>query len=116
MSEVFDLGHVLELVVDSLDDGAISKQDLVGDDHECTFHVVPEFGKELYAVTDHEQFLEQPLAYEPLVPDEFPGMFSLNAAFLSGSMSSTFLGQHEAEQFPLLVADKEQFEVIEPPH
>ena len=115
VSGVFDLSHVLELVVDGLDDGPLPDQNLVRDAHERALHVAPELREELYPV--HEQFLEQTPAYVTLVPDEFPrDVLQKGGALQRLPVIHVARGQYEAEQLPLLVADQVQLEAVEPPH
>ena len=90
VSGMLNLSHVLEFIVDTLDNRPLTDKDLVCNSHQCPFHVAPEFCKELYSI--YKQFFEQPLAYVPFVPTSFPEMFSRNEELLSGSRSSTLPG------------------------
>ena len=65
---MFNLCHVLEFVIYSLDNRPFPDQDLVCDGHKCTFHVVSEFSKELY----------------PMSLTSFPEMFSRKAVIDMG--------------------------------
>lgn len=113
MSGVFNLGHVLEFVIDCLNNGPFSEQDLVGDGHERTFHVVPDFCEELYPV--HKQLLEQPFAYVPLVPKESPRDVLQERGIPERIMVIDVAGrQHETEQPASLVTDHMQLEAVEP--
>ena len=67
---MLNLSHVLEFIVDTLDNRPLPDKDFVSNSHQCPFHVAPEFRKELYSI--YKQFFEQPLAYVPFVPHEFP--------------------------------------------
>ena len=49
MTGVFDLGDVLELIGNRLDDGAAAQQ-LVGKQHQAVVHVGSELGDELHAL------------------------------------------------------------------
>lgn len=50
MTGVFDLGDVLELIGNRLDDGAAAQQQLVGKQHQAVVHVGSELGDELHAL------------------------------------------------------------------
>lgn len=71
VSGMFSLSHVLEFVIDSLDNRPLPNQNLVCNAHECTFLVVPDFREQQNAI--NEQFLEEHLVDVSLVPDELPG-------------------------------------------
>ena len=112
---MFNLCHILEFVIYSLDNRPFSDQDLVRDGHESAFHVVPEFRKKPYAI--HKQFFKQPFAYVPLVPDKFPrDVFQKSRVLERIPVIHIARGQHETEQFSLLIAHKVQLETIEPAH
>ena len=82
VSGMFNLSHVLEFVIDSLDNRPLPDQNLVCNAHERPFHVVPDFREQLNAI--NEQFLEEPLADVPLVPDELPGNVLQKGRVLEG--------------------------------
>ena len=63
------LSNVLQLVIDGFDDGSLSKQELVGNAHQGSLHVVLQFGYQLYPV--HKETLKQILADISFVTDKF---------------------------------------------
>ena len=115
MSRMLNLGHVLEFIIDALDNCPLSEQNLVCDSHQRSLHVAPDFGEELYPV--HKQFLEQTLAYVSLVPDELAGYVLQESGVLQRvPVIDVARGQHETQEFPLLVAYQMQLETVEPSH
>ena len=52
VSGVFNLGYVLQLVVDRFNQGAFSQQDFVRYVHQGVLHVVLHLGYQLYAVKE----------------------------------------------------------------
>ena len=67
---MFNLGDVLQLIVDCLYDSPFPEQYPVGNAHECALHVALQFGYQLYPV--NKQSLKEFPADIPLVPDKFP--------------------------------------------
>ena len=63
------LSNILQLIIDGFDDGPLSKQELVGNAHQGTLHVVLQFGYQLYPV--HKETLKQILADISFVTDKF---------------------------------------------
>lgn len=115
VSGMFNLSHVLEFVIDSLDNRPLPDQNLVCNAHERPFHVVPDFREQLNAI--NEQFLEEPLADVPLVPEELPGNVLQKGRVLEGfPVVHVAGGQHETEQLAFLVAYQVELEAVEPPH
>ena len=77
MAGMLDLTHILELIVDALDDGPLAEQQFVGEREQAPTHVLADFGDELDAVLDKQGFSQRfgdvapvakELAEEP--PDE----------------------------------------------
>ena len=68
MAGVFDLGNILELVVDGLANGSMTQQ-LVGQRHQAVFHAFFELGDELHALL--EQLLKQGLGHIASVAEQF---------------------------------------------
>ena len=55
MARMLNLRNVLELVIDSFDDGTLTQEQFVGHEHQLVFHIGFEFGDELNALL-HELF------------------------------------------------------------
>ena len=115
MPGVLHLRDVLQLVIDSLNDGSLSEQQFVGNAHQCTFHVVLQLRDELYAV--NEKPFEEILADVSLVRDEFPvDELHESLVFEGFPVIHVTRSYHEVEQLAPLIADKVQLEAKEPAH
>ena len=112
---MLDLGDVLQLVVDGLDDGPLPEQQFVRDAHQRTFHVAPELRDELYAI-DEKPFKEV-LADISLVRHKFP-VDELHESFVFERLPVIHIPRryHEIEQLAPLIADKVQLKPEEPAH
>ena len=115
VSGVLHLRDVLQLVIDSLDNGSLPEQQFVGNTHQRAFHVVPQFRDELYAVNE-KPFKEFP-ADVSLVRDEFP-VDELHESLVFEGFPVVHVTRryHEVEQLAPLIADKVQLEPEEPAH
>ena len=99
---MLNLSHVLEFIVDTLDNRPLPDKDFVSDSHQCPFHVAPEFRKELYTI--YKQFFEQPIAYVPLYKN-FRYFLIINVLITNiYSSNSRYLHQTEAYTSPFLSA------------
>ena len=109
------LCDILQLVVDSLNDGPFSGKQSVRHTHDGSFHVAFEFSYQLDAV--NEEALEQFLAYVSFIPDEF-SVEEFHKRLVVKRLAVIYISRcdHEVEQFPLLVTDQVQLEPEEPAH
>ncbi len=69
MPGVFNLGHILEFVIDGLDQRSFPQENLVRDGHDLPLHVVLELGNQLNAI--YKEFGEEILADVPFVSLQF---------------------------------------------
>ena len=115
VSGMFDLRHVLQLIVDCLDQRPLSQEDFVGDRHELAFHVALQLCYQLYAV--HEKPGKEILAYVPLVSDQLAENL-LDEGFVPERLPVVDIagGEHEVQYFSLFAADQMKLEAVEPPH
>ena len=109
------LCDILQLVVDSLNDGPFSGKQSVRHTHDGSFHVAFEFSYQLDAV--NEEAFEQFLAYVSLVSDEFP-VEEFHKRLVVERLAVIYISRcdHEVEQFPLLITDQMQLKPEEPAH
>jgi hypothetical protein len=66
---VFDLGDVLELVVDRLNDGSLAQQEAIAGLHKALAHVLAQLGDKPHPLLD-EKPLSERLRNGPLIPEE----------------------------------------------
>ena len=115
MSRVFNLSHVLQLIVDRLDYGSFSQQHFVGDAHQRVLHFVFKLGYQLNAV--EEEFAEEILAYVTSVTDKFAVELLGEPFHLQGlAVIHIAWREHEVDDLAHLIADDVQLEPIEPPN
>ena len=109
------LRDILQLVVDSLNDGPLSGKQPVRHTHDGSLHVALELRYELDAV--NEEALEQFLANVSFIPDEF-SVEEFHKRLVVKRFSVIYISRcdHEVEQFPLLITDQMQLEPEEPAH
>ena len=112
---MLNLCHVLQFVIDGLDQCSFAQENLVRDGHDLPLHIVlelcnqlnaihKEFGKEVFAdvpFVSHQ--LSEDLFDERFVAERFP------VVDIAGS-------DHEVQQVPLFVANQMQLEPVEPSH
>ena len=115
MSGVFNLSHILEFIIDGLNQRPFPQEDLVRDGHDLAFHVVLEFCDQLNAI--HKDFGEEVLADVPLVSHKL-AKYLLDKGLVPQRLPIIDIARcyHEVQQITLLVANQMQFEPVEPPH
>ncbi len=59
MTSVLDLGDILELIIDGLDQGSFAEQKLIGHDHQAVLHVLAQLGNQLNLKILPELFKER---------------------------------------------------------
>lgn len=102
MSGVFDLRHVLQLVIDGLDQCPLAQQDLVSNAHELSLHVVFQFGDQLNAI--NEEPGKQILADISLVTDQLPeDLFNERFVLERLPVIDIAWRDHEVQQITLFV-------------
>ena len=113
MPGVLNLGDVFQFIVDCLDNGSLPQQDSVVHRPQAAFHIVFQFGNQLYPV--NEELVEQAFADIPLVSDKFP-VDKLNKGFDFQRLAVIDIprGDHEVQNLPLVIAYQVQFEAVEP--
>ena len=115
MPGVFDLSHVLQLVIDRLNDGALAQQHLVGDTHQGVLHLVFQFGYQLNAID--KEFAEQVFTNVSPVGDDLSVEFLCKTFHLERvPVIHVARREHEIDDLAHFVADDVQFEAEEPPH
>ena len=112
---MFHLCDILQLVVDSLNDGPFSGKQSVRHTHDGSFHVAFELRYQLDAV--NEEALEQFLSNVSFISDEF-SVEEFHKRLVVKRLAVIYISRrdHEVEQFPLLVTDQVQLEPEEPAH
>ena len=112
---VFNLGHILEFVIDGLDQRSFPQEDLVRDGHNLPLHIVLELGNQLNAI--HKEFGEEVLADVTLVSHQLAENL-FNKRFVPERLPVVDVarGDHEVQQISLLIADQMEFEAIKPSH
>ena len=115
VSRVLDLRDVLQLVVDGLDQGSLSQEDLIGDSHQLVLHVALQFCHQLDAV--HEKPGEEVLADVPFVTDQL-AEDPLDEGTVPERLTVIDIarGEHEVQKLAPLAADQMQLEAVEPAH
>ena len=109
------LSNVLQLVIDGFDDGSLSKQELVGNAHQGSLHVVLQFGYQLYPV--HKETLKQILADISFVTDKFSiEHFHEGLVVQRLSVVNITWCNHEVQQLTFLITNQMKFEAEEPSH
>lgn len=113
MSGVFDLRHVLQLVVDGLDQCSFAQENLVSDSHNLSLHIVLQLCNQLNTI--HEESGEKFLADVSLVSNQF-AEYLLDERFVAERLPVVDITgcDHEVQQITLLVTDEMQFEAVEP--
>ena len=112
---VLDLRHVLQLVVDGLDQRPLAQEDLVRDAHYLPPHVAPQLCDQLDSVDEKPG--EKVLADVALVSEE-PAEDPLYEGPVPERLAVVHIarGEHEAQEVAFLVADQMQLEAVEPAH
>ena len=115
VSGVFNLSHILEFIIDGLNQRPFPQEDLVRDGHDLAFHVVLEFCNQLNAI--HKEFGEEVIADVPLVSHKL-AKYLLDKGLVPQRLPIIDIARcyHEVQQITLLVANQMQFEPVEPPH
>lgn len=113
MSGMFNLGNVFQLVIDSLDYGPFTKQDSVIHRPDTAFHIVFQFGNQLYSV--NEQFVEQVFADISFVADKF-SIDEFDECFHFQRLAVIDIAgrNHKVQDFTPVVANQMQFKPVEP--
>lgn len=112
---VYQLCHILEHIVQRLDDAALAQHDLVVDGHEPVLHVGLDASHQMHPIIP--QLLEQTLGDIALVGVEFAEKTvrqRLDDVLIA--VIHIGPGQHEVQYLPPLVAHKVQFETDVPAH
>lgn len=115
MPGVFNLGHILEFVIDGLDQRSFPQEDLVRDGHDLPLHVVLELGNQLNAI--YKEFGEEVLADVPFVSHQLSEDL-LDEGLVPQRLPIIDIARcdHEVQQVSFLVADQVEFEAIKPSH
>ena len=112
---MFNLADILELIVDSLDDGSLSEQYFVVEVHERVLHVPPDFGHQMYVI--HEEHLKKVLADVPPVSKEFPEESLCKQPVLQRfPVIGAAWRELPLYNLPPLIDDQMQLEAVEPAH
>ncbi len=72
MARVFDLGNILQLIKDGLDEGSLAQQDLVGERQQAIFHMGFEFRDQLES-EGVPQLLNQRVRHIAFVGEDLAG-------------------------------------------
>ena len=115
MPGVFNLSHILQLVINGFDEGSFAQEHLVTDAHKLSSHIVLQLGNQLNAI--HKEPREEVLADVALVPDQLAENL-LNERLVPQWLPVIDIAgrYHEVQEVSLLVADEMQFEPVEPSH
>ena len=102
MSGVFNLGNILQFVIDRFYQGTFPQQDFVCYAHQGILHVVLHFGYQLYAVK--EKVLKKSLSDIPFVRTE-PAFYVLQKLFLFQRFTVIHISrcEPEIEDFPFII-------------
>ena len=112
---MLNLCHVLQLVVDSLNQSPLAQKDSVRYGHDLALHIALQLRYQLDAV--HKEFGEELLTDIPLVSDQFAeDLFDERFVTQGLAVIDIARREHEVQEIALLVADKMQFEAVEPSH
>ena len=115
VSRVFNLSHILEFIINCLNQRPFPQEDLVRDSHDLAFHVVLEFCNQLNTL--HKELGEEVLTDIALVADQFA-----EDLLKEGLVPERFpviditWREHEVQQSSLLVANQMELEDIEAAH
>lgn len=110
---MFNLGDVFQLVIDCLDYGSLAKQYSVIDGSQSSFHIVFQFGNQLYSI--NEQLAEQIFADVALVSDEFAiNEFYERLYFQGFTVIDIAWRYHEVQYLTLVIANQMQLKAVEP--
>ena len=108
------LGNVLQLIIDGFYDGSLSKQELVGHPHQGSFHVVLQFGYQLYPV--HKETLEQVLTDIFFVTDKFAIELFHECLVVQWFSVVNIPGCNQKFYNSPFITDQMKFEAEEPSH
>ncbi len=110
---MFNLGDVLELIVDCLDNCAFTQQNPVIRRSESAFHTVLQFGYQLYTI--NEEPVEKVLTDVSFVTYKFTmNEFHERFHFQRFSVINISGCDHEIQYLALVVADQMQLEAVKP--
>ena len=109
------LGNVLQFIIHSLNDRPLPEQQFVGNGHQSSLHVAPEFRDKLNAI--HEKSFKQMLSNISFVTNELSIYeFDKSLIFKRFPVVNITRRYHKVEQFTFLVAYQVKFEPKEPTH
>lgn len=113
MATVFNLRDVLQLVVDRFDDGPVAQQPLVRQRDQPVFHVLLEWGKQLYSL--EEKCLKEPLGQIAFVAQQFAEQPTRQ---VGKRLAIIHVARRDlaGEQVSSVVDDQMEFEPIKPIH
>jgi hypothetical protein len=111
MTGMLNLRDVLELVIDSFNDGSLSEHELVGNRHQPVLHVLSNGCNNLQSL--NKEFIEQSLRYVTFVCEELTKQPICHDRY---RFSVIFIawGQVETKDLSLIVDDQMELEAIEP--
>lgn len=110
---VLDLAHILELVVDRLDERSLAQQNLLLPIHELIGHVFPYMGDQFQATSI--KFIEEVLADIAFVAKEFAPQIRRHC-FDRRTVIDVAGREGEGQQFAAFVDDQVELEAEEPTH
>lgn len=112
---MLNLCHVLQFVVDGLNQRSFAQENLVCDGHDLSLHIVLQLGNQLNAV--HEEPEEEFLVDVSLVSDQFSEDL-FDERFVAERLPVVDIAgsDHEVQQVTLLITDEVELESIEPSH
>ena len=113
MTRMFDLRDILQLVIDGLDDGAATEQQLVGERHEPVRHILANSRNEFQATLEEgEKELVRQIA---LVGEELTKQ-GLGKARDGLAVIDIPWREVKGQDFAAVIDNEVQFETIEPTH
>src|SRR5436305_15041552 len=114
MTSMLNLGNVLELVIDGLNNGAFAQQELVVQADEHIPHIFAQPSNQLQA-SGVEKLLKERLRNVALVAEEFAEQMRSE---LGNGLGVMHIGcaQTAGEQLPTIIDNHMQLEAVEPTH
>lgn len=113
MSGMFNLSDILQLVIYGLDYRSLTEQYSVIHRSDAPFHVILQFGDELYSV--NEEFTEQVFADIALVSDKLAiDEFYERLYFQRLTVIDITRCDHEVKYLTSVIADQMQLEAVKP--
>ena len=112
---MLNLTDILQLVIDSFNNGALSEHDLVVEIHQRVLHVLPDLRHQMHVI--HKEHLKEILADVSPVGKQLSEELPREVPVLQGlPVIHVPRGEHPLYDLALVIDDQMQLEAVEPAH